>query len=1054
MDKIGKYEVLEKIGTGGFGVVFKGRDPFIKRFVAIKTCSSEAEDVRRRFYREAEIAGNLQHRNVVTVYDFGEVDEVPYLVQEYLPGEDLDQLILRRALTDDVKLDYLLQIATGLQYAHAQGVIHRDIKPSNVRVVDGGRVKIMDFGIAKLANLESQLTKTGMTLGTASYLAPEQIRGEDLTHAADIFSFGVLAYELFAHRRPFEGQSLSNLFYQILSAEPPPLDSMAAGCPPELAAIVQRCLDKDPAKRWRDCGELLAALEPLRDVMATSHEAERTQVLGGVESGPTVSLTASAAARELATVEAKVGELLAAGDATAAEIEVTLARKRFAPTPQAAQVLGALGERIAGERGRRDEQRRQAEKLDAFVARGRELLRAGEHAEAALMLRAALDVEPTHRAAAALLGEVEAAAAAAERARQAEEERRRREEEELRRQVAYAVGEVDALIAGGDLRGADRAWRRVSSRLGDRPEVAAAWERLEGARAAAEAEAAAREQARLDAAREAAAEKEAARERARAEADERARQKREAAERAAAEKEAARQREREEAAALARERARAKEEAARLAAEERARQKAEAARAEEERQARLRADREAREAEEARRREEEAERQLAAAARRREEQAAREAEEARLREERRERERAEAARRREEGAPQAVAAAAAATALGGGAGAVGEESAAYSVGKRGRWRWAVVAAAGIAAVALLGLWWSGARGGVDAEPIAAAAEPASVPAVAVPPQGGAVVPSGPAVDAPPVDPAATPATLAPPGAEPPAEPPAPAGLDAATRTLLANGRRALARGDVAAALAPAQDAWRRAGDDPEVQAFTRDLTAAAGRAAVLAQRDAAAVGAGELAARQAAAAAKARSQGDRLATQPGPEGAAALWRSAVLYRGAAQAAREEGERRERARQEEARRAEAAPPPAPAPTTPARRQEPPARTEQEARPAPPPPAPRPVDGSAGVEAAIGRYRAASEALDAGAVQAVWPSAPAGTLRRSFANYESLSMRVTGCEVQVQGSSATAVCWREQEVRLKAGRSPDPTRQRVRFRLRRAGDGWLIDSLEAL
>src|SRR5687768_3951643 len=142
-------------------------------------------------------------------------------------------------------------------------------------VVDGGRVKIMDFGIAKLANLDSQLTKTGMTLGTASYLAPEQIRGEDVTHAADIFSYGVLAYELFAHRRPFEGQSLSNLFYQILSAEPPPLDSMATGCPPELAAIVQRCLDKDPAKRWKDCGELAAALEPLRDVMAKAHEAER-----------------------------------------------------------------------------------------------------------------------------------------------------------------------------------------------------------------------------------------------------------------------------------------------------------------------------------------------------------------------------------------------------------------------------------------------------------------------------------------------------------------------------------------------------------------------------------------------------------------------------------------------------------------------------------------------------------------------------------------------------------------------------------------------------------
>src|SRR4029079_14897526 len=135
MDKIGKYEILEKIGTGGFGVVLKGRDPFIKRFVAIKTCSSDDEEMRKRFFREAEIAGNLQHRNVTTVYDFGFEGEVPYLVQEYLPGEDLDQLIARRSLDPEQKLDYLIQIAAGLAYAHEQGVIHRDVKPSNVRVV-------------------------------------------------------------------------------------------------------------------------------------------------------------------------------------------------------------------------------------------------------------------------------------------------------------------------------------------------------------------------------------------------------------------------------------------------------------------------------------------------------------------------------------------------------------------------------------------------------------------------------------------------------------------------------------------------------------------------------------------------------------------------------------------------------------------------------------------------------------------------------------------------------------------------------------------------------
>src|SRR5581483_5175309 len=240
---------------------------------------SEDEEIRRRFFREAEIAGNLQHRNVTTVYDFGFEGDVPYLVQEYLPGEDLDHVIARGALDGEQKLDYLIQIAAGLAYAHEQGVIHRDVKPSNVRVVEGTRVKIMDFGIAKLANLDSQLTKTGMTLGTASYLSPEQIQGGELTQAADIFSFGVLAYELYAHRRPFDAQSLSNLFYQILSVEPPPLRELDPTCPPAVAAVIERCLRKDPRERWPSCAAIVAALEPLRGTTSGDASVRRTAAI-------------------------------------------------------------------------------------------------------------------------------------------------------------------------------------------------------------------------------------------------------------------------------------------------------------------------------------------------------------------------------------------------------------------------------------------------------------------------------------------------------------------------------------------------------------------------------------------------------------------------------------------------------------------------------------------------------------------------------------------------------------------------------------------------------
>ncbi len=443
METIGKYEVLGKVGSGGFGIVYKGRDPFIKRYVAIKTCSSEDEDIRSRFFREAEIAGNLHHRNVTTVYDFGFQDGIPYLVQEFLPGEDLDQLIGRRALTPELKLEYLIQVAAGLEYAHSQGVIHRDIKPSNIRVIGGGRIKIMDFGIAKLANLQSQLTKTGMTLGTAFYLAPEQIRGEEVTVGVDIFSFGVLAYELFAHRRPFDGENLSHLFYQILTVEPPPLRSLDPECPEALAAAIEKCLRKDARERWRSCAEIVAALEPLRgtlrDTLAPGDlpaDSAPEPAARAAEMSETVALSASQARRELATVQARVDELLAAGDATAAEIEITLARKRFAAVSGVSKVLDPMNDRIAEQRERTESARRRRDKVQGLVARGRELVAAGELDEARLVARTAIELDPEDPGGRELLERIDQVEADL-RAR-AEADRRQREEEERRRREAEA----------------------------------------------------------------------------------------------------------------------------------------------------------------------------------------------------------------------------------------------------------------------------------------------------------------------------------------------------------------------------------------------------------------------------------------------------------------------------------------------------------------------------------------------------------------------------------------------------------------------------------------
>jgi serine/threonine-protein kinase len=264
MEHIGKYEILDRIGVGGFGVVYKGYDPFIKRFVAVKTCTSDDEEIRNRFHQEAEIAGNLQHRNVVTVYDFGVQDGVPYLVQEYLSGEDLDRKIKTRApLSFPEKLLYLVQVARGLEYAHSKGVIHRDIKPANIRILEDGTAKIMDFGIAKLQQQQSGLTQTGMTLGTAAYLAPEQIRGEPVNQRTDIFSYGILAYELLTYERPYGGEVISTVLYQILHLTPRSIGALWPDCPPQLSSIVGRCLEKEPTRRYLSCSELLRDLDAL-----------------------------------------------------------------------------------------------------------------------------------------------------------------------------------------------------------------------------------------------------------------------------------------------------------------------------------------------------------------------------------------------------------------------------------------------------------------------------------------------------------------------------------------------------------------------------------------------------------------------------------------------------------------------------------------------------------------------------------------------------------------------------------------------------------------------
>src|SRR5262245_14452647 len=264
LEKIGKYEVSEQIGVGGFGAVYRGRDPFIKRTVAIKTCQVNDDEIKHRFFREAELAGNLHHRNITTIYDFGVENGIPYIVQEFLTGEDLDKKIKRgEAIPVARKVEILVGIAEGLGYAHSASIIHRDVKPANVRILDDGAVKVMDFGIAKSLQSESNLTQTGITLGTSAYLAPEQIRGEAIDRRTDVFAMGVLAYELVAYRKPFRGEHLSTILYKILNESPEPLESLAPEAPPGLVAVVNRALAKNPADRYPSMDDLRRDLQAI-----------------------------------------------------------------------------------------------------------------------------------------------------------------------------------------------------------------------------------------------------------------------------------------------------------------------------------------------------------------------------------------------------------------------------------------------------------------------------------------------------------------------------------------------------------------------------------------------------------------------------------------------------------------------------------------------------------------------------------------------------------------------------------------------------------------------
>jgi len=275
--KIGNYDVVGVIGEGGMGIVYKGIDPRIGRPVAIKmmtTGFSKNEDALARFYTEARFVGKLQHPNIVVVYDLGDQDGTPYLIMEYLDGESLDKLITaRRELSMVEKVHIIVRVLRALHYAHQRGIVHRDVKPGNVMVLADGDCKLVDFGIARGG--DSNLTHTGQIVGSMSYMSPEQLNGYDVDGRTDVWSAGVLLYQLLTYHLPFEGRDTSSLIVKILSENPPPLSThLDSYYPPELDEIIRRALTRDRDARYGSAEEFAFELDHVEGLLKTQMVSE------------------------------------------------------------------------------------------------------------------------------------------------------------------------------------------------------------------------------------------------------------------------------------------------------------------------------------------------------------------------------------------------------------------------------------------------------------------------------------------------------------------------------------------------------------------------------------------------------------------------------------------------------------------------------------------------------------------------------------------------------------------------------------------------------------
>ena len=326
-ESIGRFRVEAILGSGGMGEVYKAIDPTLQRVVAVKTVRPDISnpDYLDRLVREAQACASLHHPNIVTVYEAGKIDGAVYMVMEYLEGEDLAHVLNRGGLNFEERIRTLIQILDALEHAHSKGVVHRDIKPSNIRMLPGGQIKLVDFGLARMAAAET-LTATGMVMGTPHYASPEQLRGESIDRRTDIYSTGTMAYEMCSGRRPFEGEnnSLTAVILKVISEPPPPMNVPWSRSFPEIERIVNRAMAKSRDDRYQTAEDMKNALAAF---LATSRD-----LITAIYAQDTVTATRT-------VIEAQ--HLIAAGKTADAQ---TLLSATLKVNPQAANVRQLLGE--------------------------------------------------------------------------------------------------------------------------------------------------------------------------------------------------------------------------------------------------------------------------------------------------------------------------------------------------------------------------------------------------------------------------------------------------------------------------------------------------------------------------------------------------------------------------------------------------------------------------------------------------------------------------------------------------------------------------------------